>query len=141
MGTVQQEADYYAVLEVQPSASPEVVRAAYRALVGRWHPDVAPPELHDRALRRTQELNAAWEVLGDLPARSRYDAGRRVFVAEPSVSPEPAPQPPAAVDDSVPRIADLPIGVRRFVRVAAIAYGPWLLGVLFYLGLRLVVRV
>jgi molecular chaperone DnaJ len=49
--------DPYAVLGVKPGASPAEIKAAYRALVKRHHPDAGGDD--DRILA----LNAAWEVL------------------------------------------------------------------------------
>ena len=49
--------DPYAVLGVKPGASPAEIKAAYRALVKRHHPDAGGDV--DRILA----LNAAWEVL------------------------------------------------------------------------------
>ncbi|MBU6365500.1 MAG: J domain-containing protein, partial [Gemmatimonadetes bacterium] len=54
--------NYYRVLHVQPDAPVEVVRAAYRALAAKHHPDKGGD--HDRAAL----VNEAWGVLGD-PAR------------------------------------------------------------------------
>jgi curved DNA-binding protein CbpA len=64
------EIDPYATLEVDPSASQEVVSAAYRALARRFHPDVAPgPE----AAVRMVAINAAWELLRDPTQRAAWD--------------------------------------------------------------------
>lgn len=67
-------ADLYAVLGVSPAATTAEIKAAYRTLVKRHHPDAGGDE------RRIVALNAAWEVLGDGDRRRRYDAehqGRR----------------------------------------------------------------
>jgi len=61
--------DHYAVLGVSSQATPAEIKAAYRALVKRHHPD-AGGEDQERILA----LNAAWEVLGDGERRRRYDA-------------------------------------------------------------------
>ncbi|MBO0704355.1 MAG: right-handed parallel beta-helix repeat-containing protein [Candidatus Dormibacteraeota bacterium] len=68
---------HYETLEVSESASLEVLRAAHRALVKRYHPDVgeeADPE-------RMKLINEAWEVLSDPERRAAYDASLR----EPAV--------------------------------------------------------
>ncbi len=65
--------DYYAVLQVSPTAEAAVIEAAYRQLARLYHPDVnrAPD-----AKERMQALNAAYEVLGDPQRRAEYDAER-----------------------------------------------------------------
>lgn len=61
-------ADPYAVLGVSPAATAAEIKAAYRNLVKRHHPDAGGDET------RIVALNAAWEVLGDRERRRRYDA-------------------------------------------------------------------
>lgn len=62
--------DHYEVLGVAPTSEDVVIRAAYRALMRRYHPDKGPAaELSGRAL----EINAAYAVLGDPDKRARYD--------------------------------------------------------------------
>lgn len=62
---------YYDNLKVAPNAPTEVIRAAYRALAKRYHPD------HNQtpdAARVMMLLNEAWEVLSDDTRRARHDA-------------------------------------------------------------------
>lgn len=73
------ESDLYAVLGVAPVADRAEIKAAYRALVKRHHPDAGGDD------ERILALNAAWEVLGDAEQRRRYDAARRP-VADPGAS-------------------------------------------------------
>jgi curved DNA-binding protein CbpA len=65
----EDEPNPYAVLQVDPSADHEVVRAAYRALARIHHPDVG----HDDARRVMVALNRAWELLGDPTRRREVD--------------------------------------------------------------------
>ncbi|HQW81294.1 MAG: DnaJ domain-containing protein [Rhodanobacteraceae bacterium] len=55
----------YAVLQVTPEASDDEVKAAYRTLVARHHPDRLPPDASAAARRtasdKTSKLNAAYE--------------------------------------------------------------------------------
>lgn len=59
--------DPYQVLGVAPLASAAEIKAAYRALVKQHHPDTGG-DAHT-----ILELNAAWEVLGDVDRRRRHD--------------------------------------------------------------------
>jgi formylglycine-generating enzyme required for sulfatase activity len=63
--------DYYAVLEVPPSATAEAVRAAYRTLSKKYHPDTGLP---DASTERMVLLNEAYSILGDMERRRDYDA-------------------------------------------------------------------
>lgn len=60
--------DPLATLGLGPSATPEEVAAAYRALAKRWHPDHAGDT--QEAARRMAEINAAHDALraGSAPA-------------------------------------------------------------------------
>jgi Flp pilus assembly protein TadB len=69
--------DYYAVLQVEPEASIEEVRAAYKRLALLHHPDRSR---HPKANQRMQLLNEAYAVLGSPEKRSRYDQERRAAV-------------------------------------------------------------
>jgi curved DNA-binding protein CbpA len=71
--TMDVNSDYYEVLQVHRSASQEVIRAAYRTLAQRYHPDSAGPS----AMPRMIEVNAAYEILGDPTRRAAYDRERR----------------------------------------------------------------
>ncbi len=59
--------DHYATLGVSPGATAEEIKAAYRSLVKRHHPDAGGDQ------RTILALNAAWEVLRDGERRRRYD--------------------------------------------------------------------
>lgn len=56
--------DYFAVLGVSPHADPDVVKAAYRALVKKYHPDRAPDDAEQAAFR-FQQVQEAYELLSD----------------------------------------------------------------------------
>jgi curved DNA-binding protein CbpA len=62
--------DPYKVLQVLPTAEQEVVRAAFRALAFKYHPD---HEASSRASRRMQELNEAYALVRDAAARAAFD--------------------------------------------------------------------
>jgi curved DNA-binding protein len=63
--------DYYKILGVPRSASAKEIKAAFRKLARKYHPDVNPGDKAAEA--RFKELNEANEVLSDSDKRSRYD--------------------------------------------------------------------
>jgi hypothetical protein len=60
--------DPYEVLQVQRRAEPEVIRAAFRALARKYHPDFGG----DSA--RMVEITEAYAVLGNVDRRAAFDA-------------------------------------------------------------------
>ncbi len=62
---------FYETLEVSPSASIVVIRAAYRCLAQHDHPDKNPDS--DDAGERMLNINRAYAVLSDLEKRKKYD--------------------------------------------------------------------
>jgi DnaJ-class molecular chaperone len=63
--------DFYVILGVHRHDTPERIRAAYRRLAKRLHPDRAG----DESTRRFQEISEAYRTLSDPGARRAYDAG------------------------------------------------------------------
>lgn len=67
--------DFYAELGVTPQAEPDVIRAAYRALAKRYHPD-RPEGAGLAAGAKMARINRAYEVLGHSQSRMRFDTER-----------------------------------------------------------------
>jgi curved DNA-binding protein len=63
--------DYYEVLGVPRTASPEDIKSAFRKLARKHHPDVAKDKASAEA--KFKEVNEAYEVLRDPDKRKRYD--------------------------------------------------------------------
>lgn len=63
--------DYYKVLGVKKDASAKEIKAAYRKLARKYHPDVNAGD--EKAEARFKEVNEAHEVLGDSEKRQKYD--------------------------------------------------------------------
>jgi WD40 repeat protein len=66
--------NYYDVLGVPQDASEDLIRAAHRALVRVWHPDVHPDaDKRDYAEERFKKISEAYEILKDRARRDEYD--------------------------------------------------------------------
>lgn len=68
---VRAQLDYYAVLEISPSADTVEVNAAFRRLAWRYHPDRNPAP---GATLQFQDINEAHQVLSDPVRRAEYDS-------------------------------------------------------------------
>lgn len=71
-----QTMNYYDVLGVSPSADDFVIKAAYKALAQRYHPDKFHGNVKDAADAevKMRQLNEAYQVLSDPAKRRDYDA-------------------------------------------------------------------
>lgn len=69
-------ADYYSVLGVERSASPQEIKKAYRRLAMKYHPDQNDGD--KGAEEKFKEISEAYSVLGDAEKRSEYDRFGRV---------------------------------------------------------------
>ena len=86
--------DHYATLRVAPDADGGTIRAAYRALMRRYHPDVNGSR---GAGARAKAINEAYACLRDPERRALYDRDRVTGRAPPprraAHSPPPGPPP------------------------------------------------
>ena len=64
--------DYYRTLGVLDDAEDIIIRAAYKALAQRYHPDKWKGDLTE-ANSRMSEINEAYDVLADTEKRKKYD--------------------------------------------------------------------
>jgi curved DNA-binding protein CbpA len=84
-GTLPADEDLYRILQVDPSAEPDVIEVAYKRLARKHHPD------HNRGDPRAEEqmkrINEAFRVLGKQDLRAEYDAGRGFGLPELEIIP------------------------------------------------------
>jgi len=73
--SVGMEKDYYAILGVHETATPEEIKRAYRRLALQYHPDRNPGD--PKAAERFKEITEAYGVLIDEEKRRHYDRLRR----------------------------------------------------------------
>lgn len=70
--------DYYAILQVESSATREEITRSYRRLMQRTHPDrFSNPGEQRTAEERAKDLNAAYAVLSRPDVRNDYDRAAR----------------------------------------------------------------
>ena len=69
--------DFYKILEVTKSASPEEIKKSYRKLALKYHPDKNPGD--SEAERKFQEIAEAYETLSDPEKKQKYDNPNSFF--------------------------------------------------------------
>jgi curved DNA-binding protein CbpA len=82
---------HYDNLKVARDAPPEVIRAAYKSLSQKYHPDRNAGD--PKASRTMAIINAAYRVLSDPDLRRKHDEWIRKIEAEPEAKPRPIPRP------------------------------------------------
>lgn len=71
-----QTKDFYAVLGVPSTATPDEIKKAFRKLAKKYHPDANASD--PKAAERFKEVSEANNVLGDPGKREQYDEMRRL---------------------------------------------------------------
>ncbi len=86
--------DHYETLGVEPTASPEDIRVAYRLLMQMIHPDRNPN--NPQAEAWAKRVNAAYETLSRPERRAEYDRSRNRNHPPPDPPPSAGRQPGSA---------------------------------------------
>ena len=89
--------NYYAILDVTPSATADEVRASHRRLAKEFHPD------HYTGGREIfREIQEAYSVLGNTGRRHRYEKGITKIPLKRPVKSAPYPEPESVVPKQAP---------------------------------------
>ena len=81
--------DFYTILGVSHTASPDEIKAAHRELVKKYHPDLFPgAKQKAQANKKLQQINEAYATLSNPERRRQYDSRYppRVTVVNPARS-------------------------------------------------------
>ena len=103
------EPNPYAVLQVDPHADHEVVRAAYRTLARLYHPDIG----HQDSRRLMVGLNRAWELLSDPSRRGETDRLLRERAARAATATRHQASKPGAAGNEPDPAAHTPVWLQR----------------------------
>ncbi len=132
--------DYYQVLGIAPTATADQVRAAFRRLARRIHPDTNPSwEDDERANQQMALLNEAYSVLRDPAQRAEYDRQRQMHRprADPASRPNAAPTRPMGTpqrDSAADGWSELIFRPSR-LEPLAVGLALWLFGAIPFIGL------
>ncbi|MFA6106021.1 MAG: DnaJ domain-containing protein [Patescibacteria group bacterium] len=83
--------DAYAVLGVPQTATKDKIKAVYRALSRKLHPD------HGGNEEKFKEVNNAWSILGDQDSRDAYDQARADYLKNKIIEKEKKDKKDAAI--------------------------------------------
>jgi curved DNA-binding protein CbpA len=86
--------NYYKILQIDPLAEPEFVKAMYKKLADKYHPDHNPGK-QDWANKKFKEINEAFDIIDNPAKRERY-----YLVYCQQVNPKPIITPPPSSTSS-----------------------------------------
>ena len=117
----EQTTNYYALLELSPTATDAELKKAWHEQIQVWHPDRFghAPTLYRKAEVRTQLLNQAYQTLSDPTARARYDA-----TIQHLASPRPPARPTPTASPSSGNYASTPPRAHETTRSSQSPRGP-----------------
>ena len=69
--------DYYKILNISETSTPEEIKLAYRKLARKWHPDVAGNS--SEVISKFKDINEAYETLSNSVRKADYDRARKFY--------------------------------------------------------------
>ncbi|RMZ92645.1 hypothetical protein DV736_g106, partial [Chaetothyriales sp. CBS 134916] len=97
--------DYYAVLDVSPTATDIQIKTAYKKAALKWHPDRVPVDSPERSKRtkKFQQINDAYFTLSDAERRRKYDQARRFHTGSFAPTDDDSEATAEETDGEIPR--------------------------------------
>jgi formylglycine-generating enzyme required for sulfatase activity len=96
--------DYYAILEIAYTATPEEIKAQFRLLMQAWHPDkFGSPQQKAKAEAKAIEINEAYAILSNPAKRAEYDSLFPAADSGQTANAEAAPNQPPSPQQSAKR--------------------------------------
>jgi curved DNA-binding protein CbpA len=127
---------HYDILEVSPKASPEVIRAAYKSLMQRFHPDKSPGD--EAVGARAAAIVHAYAVLSDADKRAEYNQSLQLAAEAAVPFAQKWPSPDASLNHASRSGASRPAAPRGNPAAAPSTHmvrtGVWCLLFLFAAG-------
>jgi curved DNA-binding protein CbpA len=117
--------NFYQLLSVDPTATPEEIKRAFRSEIARYHPDKVQhlgKEFQDMAASRAAALTEAYRTLMNAGLRAEYDRTHLGAAETPLVPPaqyESSSPPRPAASPEPPRAASINPGIAPPARFAS----------------------
>lgn len=95
---------HYQILGLEPTATPQEIKQAYRDLTKVWHPDrfANDPRLQQKAQEKLKEINRAYDRLKNIPPSKQQEQQRQQRQETPSESGHSkSNEPYTTQDDSI----------------------------------------
>ncbi|WP_159074845.1 J domain-containing protein [Polynucleobacter difficilis] len=92
--------DYYSILGVSKDADEVVIKAAYKALAQKYHPDKSQSETAASSTKLMSDINKAYSVIGNPVSKQKYDQellGKSESEAKMKAASTPKPKQSAPV--------------------------------------------
>jgi molecular chaperone DnaJ len=107
--------DYYKILEISPTATPEAIKQAYRKLAFKYHPDKTFGDT--LAEHKFKDIVEAYETLSDKHKKINYDYDyqKQTDNGTKTFTPPPPPQSNGTTEHRVQSVLKTFIEVRRSV--------------------------